>query len=205
MEADAGPLPVTVFADFACPWSYLSEAVLWRLPVERVDLRFRARELFPGPEEPPPPDFPPAEWSTIKALADESGLDLRPPTLRPRTRKAHEAARFARERGVEIDFRREVHALYWRHGADIARIDVLTGAAAVAGLDPEELRIALDIDRYGSDVADDQSLGDRLRIPGTPAIFLGVGATARVVLGAQPVGELRRMVNEAIGTGPEND
>ncbi len=205
MEADAGPLPITVFTDFTCPWSYVSEAILWRLPAERVELRFRARELFPGPDEPPPPTFPPAEWATLEALADESGLILRPPTIRPGTRKAHEAARFARERGVEIDFRREVHALYWDRGADIARIDVLASAAAAVGLEAEELRIALDIDRYGLEVAADQSLGDRLRIPGTPAIFLGVGATARVVLGAQPVGELRRMVNEAIGTGPENE
>ncbi len=67
------------------------------------------------------------------------------------------------------------------------------------------MRIALDIDRYGSNVADDQRLGDRLRIPGTPAIFLGVGVSARVVLGAQPAGELRRMVNEAIEPGPESE
>jgi predicted DsbA family dithiol-disulfide isomerase len=205
VNADPAPLPVTVFADFTCPWSYLSEAILWRLAASGIELRYRARELYPGPDDPPLPDIAAADWSTIESLSGETGVHLRPPDVRPLTRKAHESACFARERGAEIAFRREVHDLYWRRGADIARIDVLTAAAEAVGLDGEELRIALDIDRHGPEVEEDQLVGDRLRIPGTPAIFLGVGAAARVVLGAQPVGELRRMVIEAIKTGRENE
>jgi predicted DsbA family dithiol-disulfide isomerase len=204
-ETGRRPLPITVFADFTCPYSYLAEATLWEIPATRAELRFRARELYPAPGTPPSSAVSPTEWVRIADLARDAGIELRPPEHLPSTRKAHEAVRFARDRGGEVSLRQAIYSLFWSDGADIARIDVLAGAAASVGLDAEELRIALDIDRYATEVDEDQLLGDRLRIPGTPAIFLGTGATARIVLGTRPAGELRRLVDGAIGPGPENE
>jgi predicted DsbA family dithiol-disulfide isomerase len=198
-------LPITVFADFTCPYSYLSEAILWEVPASRAELRFRAHELYPGPDPPPRSDWSSVEWATITRLAEDAGVELRPPRQRPLTRKAHEAARFAREHGAEIALRQVIYSLYWGDGADIARIDLLAGAADSIGLDGQSLRIALDIDQFAAGVDADAVLADRLRIPGVPAIFLGTGPTARIVLGAQPAGELRRLVDAAIGNHPGNE
>lgn len=203
--AGSRPTLITVFTDFACPYSYLAESILWEIPADRAELRFRARELYPAPEAPPSLTLSPTEWAAIIDLARDTGLTLRRPERPPSSRKAHEAARFGREHGVEIPLRQAIYTLFWSAGADIARIDVLGDAAASVGLDPEDLRIALDIDRYAGEVDADQLLGDRLRIPGTPAIFLGTGATASVILGTRPADELRRLIDGAIGNGPENE
>lgn len=191
-------LVITVFSDFTCPYSYLAEAVLWQLPRSDVDLRFRAFELFPDGVPTVLDEFNEADWKGIQSLASEVGVEVKLPNHRPATSKAHEASVFARDRDIEVEFRRETYSSYWQQSADIGRIDVLTGIIARLGVDPDDLRIALDIDRYYEEVAIDNDLGKRLRIPGTPTIFLGTGPSARIVTGAFAPDELRGFVNEAI-------
>jgi predicted DsbA family dithiol-disulfide isomerase len=201
------PLPVTVFSDFTCPYSYIAESLLWRTSLADVELRFRAFELFPSTSslDPPPQRFSLAEWSRILELAAEVEIVMTEPTIRPRTRKAHEAARLARQAGLERELRREIFAAYWVESADIGRIDVLTSLGGRVGIEPDEAKIALDIDRFEEDITADRELAARLRIPGTPAIFLGTGRSAKVVVGAQPVGELRRILSSALRSGTENE
>lgn len=196
-------LPVTIFADFTCPYSYISEAVLWRMPATDIELRFRAFELFPEPSDLPPRDYGAEEWSRIADLARDAGITIHQRLDRSRTAKAHEASVFARERGRETEFRSVIYESYWDRGEDIARIDVLTAIADGVGLDGEEMRIALDIDRHHQSVRDDTELAGRLRIPGTPAIFLGTGPSARIIVGAHPGGELRTFVNDALRSRTE--
>ena len=63
------PLQVTVFTDFACPYSYLSEAVLWDLREAEITLRFRAFELYPDAAESPTTPWTPAERVANERLA----------------------------------------------------------------------------------------------------------------------------------------
>jgi predicted DsbA family dithiol-disulfide isomerase len=206
-SAGVNLLSVTVFSDFTCPHSYISEALLWRSAGTDLELRFRALELFPWPATPGPdiPEFSPDEWAHILRSGADAGIVFNLPAMRPRTGKAHEAARFARDRGLEVELRREIFAAFWADGADIGRIDVLTAIAGMIGIDPEELKIALDIDRYAGEIHADNDLAGRLRIPGTPTIFLGTGPSARVIVGARPVGELMGLLNDAIRSGMENE
>ena len=63
---------------------------------------------------------------------------------------------------------KEIFAAYWTEGRDIGRIDVLSELASSVGLDPEELKIALDIDKFSDEVLRDRELAQKLRVPGTP-------------------------------------
>lgn len=178
-------LLVTLFADFTSPYSYVTEAGLWRFAQRHgATIVYRAYELYPAPATPPPEE---EGWhDRVAPLAQELGLALGEPAFRPRTRKAHEAARFAAEHGVEQAYRAAVYSAYWREGQDVGRIDVLTGLVGPLGVDPEEMKIALDIDRYSDAVLRDQATAARLHLPGVPTLFVGSGPGARVLVGAQP-------------------
>ena len=176
--------PVTVFSDFACPASYVTEAALWELGGE-VAVAYRAFELYPEGGSGGTARFDDAEWNEIQRLAGHAGVTIRPRADLPRTRKAHEAAHFAREKGREIELRRAIFTSIWTGGRDVGRIDVLADLADEVGLDAEDLRIALDIDRYQADVDAELALARRLRVPGTPVVFVGTGSDARIIAGAR--------------------
>lgn len=176
----------TLFADFTCPYCYLTEAALREVAEARgVEVRHHAYELFPaGAPAPAPADEP--EWrERVGPLAEEAGLPLVAPAFRPRTRKAHEAARFAAARGVEAPYRAAVYRAYWVEGRDVGRIDVLSELVEPLGIDPAELKIALDIDLHREEVERDLALAERLRIRAIPALYLGTGPGAHILLGAQ--------------------
>ena len=118
-------------------------------------------------------------------MAAAEGVTLRDPGFAPRTRKAHEAARFAAERGLEAPMREAIYRALWEEGRDIGRIDVLRDLIAPLGVDPEELKIALDIDRWSDEVEADERVAARLRVAAVPTLYLGTGPTARILLGAR--------------------
>jgi predicted DsbA family dithiol-disulfide isomerase len=185
---------ITVFSDFACPFSYVTEASL-RSAGDQGEIVYRAMELFPAPAPLDPPD-PQVGGEAVKELAVAEGLELVIPSFRPRTRKAHEATRVARSLGLEPDFRRRVFEAFWTRSLDIGRIDVLTQLAQDAGIDPEDLKIALDIDRFEGEVVQDTELAHRLRVPGTPTLFVGTGREARIIAGAYGAADLRRWLED---------
>jgi predicted DsbA family dithiol-disulfide isomerase len=180
-------LLLTLFSDFTCPYSYVTEAGLRGLVGgdEAVEIRYRALELYPAPAEPPAPAEEEGWEEGVRPLAERLGVALRAPGFRPRTRKAHEAARFAEERGVGEAMRAAIYRAYWAEERDIGRVDVLMEIVATLGVDPVDLKIALDIDRYSESVVHDLWLAERLRVPGAPTLFVGTGPAATVLVGAQ--------------------
>lgn len=192
------PLPVTLFADFVCPFCYVTEAALYRLRTTRhLNLHPRAFELVSwtasGPVGPPDAE----ELRAAEPFATELGLQLRPPPPRPSTLKAHEAAVFAAQRGAGEALRMAIYQAYWIDGADIGRIDVLLNLAEEVGLDATELKIALDIDLGREAVLADVALAKRLRISSVPTLFLGTGASATILQGARSLAAL----DEALAVG----
>ena len=177
-------LPITVFADFTCAACYVTEAAL-RQVAESADIsiRYRAAELDPASE------LSDAERDVAAGLR----LPLSPPGSRPRTTKAHEAALLARALGAEAAMREAVYAAYWAKGHDIGRIDVLQQLAPDAGIDPFELKVALDIDRFRDDVLRDQEVARRLGIR--------TGPGARILIGVQTRAEIETaMINDEFGS-----
>lgn len=182
----ASPLAVTVFADFASPHCWVTEAALRSLAGEhRVDLRYRAVEMHPVPA-PLPAGEEVARWAADAAPgAAAAGLTIREQAFVPRTRKAHEACRFAAEHGLEGALRDALYRAYWGEGLDIGRIDVLAGIGEGIGLDPVDLKIALDIDRFGEAVQDDAGIARRLNVRVVPTVYVGSGPGARILVGMQ--------------------
>jgi predicted DsbA family dithiol-disulfide isomerase len=180
-------LLLTLFSDFTCPYSYVTEAGLRGLMRRdgEVEIRYRALELYPAPTEPIAPAEEEGWEEAVRPLAERLGIELRAPGFRPRTRKAHEAARFAEERGVGAAMRDAIYRAYWAEERDIGRVDVLMEIVATLGVDPVDLKIALDIDRYSEAVVHDLLLAERLRVPGVPTLFVGTGPAATVLVGAQ--------------------
>lgn len=187
-------MQVEIFSDFTCPFSYVTEAALRRAAAEAgATVRHRAFELYPVPA--PLPLGAATEWAEALApLAAEAGVVLGRPGYQSRTRKAHEAARFAEERGVGGEMRAAIFDAYFAAGRDVGRIDVLVEIGAGLGLDRTELKVVLDIDRYTEAVLADEALAERSGIRSVPVVIAGSGADARVLTGAQPYAVLREAV-----------
>lgn len=190
--------PVVVFSDFTSPFCYVTEAALWRIAKETgVEPEFRARELHP-PGTPLPLERDAAAVEAAGPLAEAEGVTIRP-RIPVRTRKAHEAARFARSRSVETEMRlrREIYRAFHDGGRDVGRIDVLVELAAHLGLDPTETKVVLDVDTFAAAVEDDEAAARRMGVEGVPAVLVGTGARARSFVGAHPYAELRAAVDDA--------
>lgn len=196
-------LQIAVFSDFSCPFSYVTEAALQRVTEPTVAVSYRAWELFPAGVELAAHGLAEGEWQTVERLAGRENTAFTRPDFRPRTGKAHEASRYAREHGAEGALRSAIFQGYWGEGRDIGRIDVLAEMAAGVGLDAEGLRIALDIDLHTAEVAADRELARRLQLPGTPVIYVGTGQDARILAGAQEAQRLRAIIDTAMKGSPD--
>jgi predicted DsbA family dithiol-disulfide isomerase len=187
---------LTLFSDFTCPYSYVTEAALRQVLAEggEVEVRYRALELYPASTEAVAPADEEGWEVAVRPMAEALGLTLSVPGFRPRTRKAHEAATFATERGLGDAMRKAIFAAYWGEERDIGRVDVLMELVERLGVDPTDLKIALDIDLHARSVTEDEELARRLRVPGSPTLFIGTGPSARVLVGAQD----RAALDEAI-------
>jgi predicted DsbA family dithiol-disulfide isomerase len=192
-------VPVVVFSDFTCPFCHVTEAALRRLEDEGLAApRYAAYELYPAPA--PLPASPSADdVEAARPLAEELGVSLSPPSMVPRTRKAHEAAKFAAEKGADRPMREALFAAYFGDGRDVGRVDVLVELAAGVGLDATEAHVVLDVDTFANAVAADGALARRLGIAAVPALVVGTGANAELLLGAQPVEVLREVLKAKLG------
>ena len=186
-------VPVVVFSDFACPFSYVTEAALRRMQAAgEVDPTHLAWELYPAPA--PLPSTDDGGWmDALRPLADELGIALRVP-VPVRTRKAHEAAAFAASKGVGPAMREALFAAHFAEGRDIGRIDVLVEIGAAIGLDASELKVVLDVDAFAARVAAEQDAARRAGVQGVPTLVIGTGNEARWLVGARPFAELRASV-----------
>ncbi len=153
-----------LFFDYVDPASFLLELRLRGLEeTGTFSLLLEPFELRPPPAPLLNPEGP--EWQarlhTVAPEAARAGVRFPPPRLIPWTRKAHELALHAGERGCF----REVHdALFLAcllEGRDIGRVDVLVELAVGAGLERMETRAVLDVDRHRQEVenARERALG----------------------------------------------
>jgi predicted DsbA family dithiol-disulfide isomerase len=193
-------VPVVVFSDFTCPFCHVTEAALRRLEREgRAAPRYAAFELHPT-LAPLPAEVPADDLAAARPLAEALGLVLAPPRSVPRTRKAHEAAKLAGQKGAEAAMRDALFAAYFAEGRDLGRIDVLVDVGRAVGLDATELKVVLDVDTFSGAVDADRALARRLGIEAVPALVVGGGAGARLVVGAQSCDGLRALLEESDGT-----
>jgi predicted DsbA family dithiol-disulfide isomerase len=122
-----------------------------------VTLHWLPYELRPEPEPLPRMEGPDLErfrgnWDRgVAPLAERYGLEMHFPPYKPRSRWAHEAAEFARDRDQFDAMRTALFQTFFVANRNIGEIDVLADIAAGLGLDSDELRAALpDFRRHAS-------------------------------------------------------
>lgn len=168
--------PVLFYFDYVDPVSYvLYETLKGRGWSEGVSFRMEPFEISP----PPHPLLDPGEapWASLWLDAEEPagkvGLALRRPRLVPWTRKAHELAFLAKERGRFPQVFEALFRAFFLEGRDIGRVDILVEIAAGAGLDPMETKAALDVDRYREEVEAARLMALGAGIRRTPTLVKG--------------------------------
>ncbi len=189
---------ITVFSDYVCPFCYLEEPDLDRVREEygdKVEVDWRAYELRPDPVPTLDPDgeYLHRVWNaSVYPMARSLGMTLRLPPVQPRSRKALEAAEFARDNGRYDTMHTALFKAFFEDGEDLADTEVLLGVAASVGLDREELRRALEENRYTKKVLADEKLAARLGVSSVPTMLVAPAdaplETAEAITGAQPYG-----------------
>ena len=157
-------------------------------------------ELRPEPEPLPDMSGPDLErfrqnWERgAGLLAREYGVEIHFPPIKPRSRWAHEAAEFARDRGEFDAMRTALFQAYFVANRDIGQQDVLAEVAESVGLDGAELRAALADARYTARVRELEGLSAQIGVTAVPTMIF---ADTVAVQGAQPYSVLRQAYEAA--------
>lgn len=201
---------ITVFSDYVCPFCYLEEPDLSRVLDEygeQVEVDWRAYELRPDPVPTldPDGDYLHRVWNaSVYPMANSLGMTLRLPPVQPRSRKALEAAEFARVKGLYDTMHTALFKAFFEDGRDIGDTEVLLEVGASAGFARQELRAALEEGRFTQKVLDDEALAGRLGVGSVPTMFVtrkdAPLEEAEVITGAQPYGgRIEAAVGRALG------
>lgn len=153
---DARTEPLVVYGDYACALCFLLESMLVDLARTGVVVERMGLEARPAPQPllaPSDQDMLDHWHDVVEPAAQRLGVEVSMPPIWPRTRKAHELAMFARERGRFPAVHDALYRAFFVEGRDIGRIDVLTEIAAALGLDAQAAHVALGVDRHAEDVA----------------------------------------------------
>lgn len=186
-----------VFSDYVCPFCWLAEPALHELQKREpnVEIVWKAYELRP---EPNPTLNPAGEYLTrvwrdsVYPLAERLGVTMRLPPVQPRSRLAHEAAKWAQTLGRFDDYNAALFRAFFERGEDIGTTEVLVKLAADLELDATNLRDALDKRKFESSVVNDEQEAAVLGMSGVPAFV----ANRRAALsGVQSVEAFQGLIN----------
>ena len=162
-----------------------------------VVIVWRAFELRPDPVPTldPKGEYLHRVWgSSVYPLAQQLAVDIKLPALQPRSRRAHEAAYWARRHGKFRKYNDALFRAFFQGGEDIGSTDVLTRLASDMALDGDDLRLALDNDLYLENVLADEREAKKLGLSAVPAFI----ANRRIVLsGVQSLESLQKFVEHA--------
>ena len=188
-----------LFHDFISPFCRVAlDSVSDVAETVGAEVRLVPFELVPAPADLPDPDDAAIEreLSAAAPLARERELELRPPSLLPRTRKAHEAVAFAGAHGRELAMATAVYDALWRDGADLARLDVLADVGAGIGLEREALHVALGLDEQAEEVQAAQAAAEQAGVTAVPTFGLNGSRQVGLVPARDLVEWARRAINE---------
>jgi predicted DsbA family dithiol-disulfide isomerase len=185
------PVRIDVVSDVVCPWCFigkkrLEQAIALR-PDIPVDVHYRPYFLndwipregisrldyltakFGGP------DRYREIAGRVKAAAAAEGLVYDADNIKsqPNTTDAHRLIRWAAGIGKAAAMKQRLMDLYFTEGADLTNKAVLVQAAADVGLDPEDIRAALDSDQDVDAVTQEAEEAKQAGIQGVPMYIFG--------------------------------
>ena len=165
-----------------------------------VELIWRAFELRPEPVPmiDPNSDYLRRGWTdSVAPLAERLGVTMKFPTVKPRTRLAHEAAHWARAQGRFEDYHDGIFRAFFERGEDIGNIDILVALAVELGLDGDSLRQALFSHEFAESVLADERDAAGIGLSSVPAFIANRKAA---LTGVQPVENLIKLI-ESVRAG----
>ncbi|WP_053351974.1 DsbA family oxidoreductase [Leucobacter musarum] len=186
---------VDIWSDIACPWCYLGkhrfetavQAFREQHPEVAIEVESHSFELAPDT----PLDFQgsevdflvkhkrmPAEQveqmlGQMTDLGASEGVEFGFHEVKhANTQRAHRVLHLAKDRGVQAAVQERLFRAYFAEGEDMSDADALARLGAEAGLDPDEVRSALDDEAYGEAVQRDITRAQQLGISGVPFFLL---------------------------------
>jgi predicted DsbA family dithiol-disulfide isomerase len=188
--SDRRPVRIDIVSDVVCPWCFIGKRRLekalaiasdvpvevhWRpyflndwIPVEGIGrdqyltTKFGSPERYQGIAQ------------RVRAAAAAEGLDYAVDKIsrQPNTRDAHRLIRWADGIGKAADMKQRLMDLYFTEGADLSNRAVLVQAAADVGLDPEDVRAALDSNKDIAEIEQEVEAAKEAGIQGVPYFIL---------------------------------
>jgi predicted DsbA family dithiol-disulfide isomerase len=154
------PMTIEIYADFICPWCYISLERLARLAKERsVRLHWNPYLLRPDiPTEGVPLTsiLPPGRLERAEAAIREvtraAGLPLNRPDLVPNTRQAHEVGMLAEASGLDDAYHQATLRAYFAQARNIGDAEVLAEIGEEVGMDRDEVIETLHTGRYRAEI-----------------------------------------------------
>jgi predicted DsbA family dithiol-disulfide isomerase len=132
-------------------------------------------------------------------MAAERGLVMRIPPVQTRTRRAHEAAAFARTMDTFSPVHHALFRAVFEYGRDVNDTEVLVPIVQDAGLSGDDLRMALGTRGFSEIIDADAALAEQLRIRSVPVMVVAdASGRTEPVLGAVPYDWLEGAINRAI-------
>ena len=201
---------ITVYSDYVCPFCYLGRQSLDTYQSEReapLRIEWRPFDLRAGKRLPDGSIDHDADDNKGEAYyeqarqnvqrlreeygAEEMELDLATEIDSLPAQLVSVAVRETYEYDTWLAFDEAVFEALWHDGRDIGTEDVLTEIAADVGVDPDDVRAALDDDSRRDDLREQFERAQSQGVTGVPT-FVADGHAAR---GAVPPAQLRRLVD----------
>jgi predicted DsbA family dithiol-disulfide isomerase len=170
-----------------------------------IELIWRAYELRPEPVPmiDPKSDYLQRAWrDSVAPLAERLGVTMRFPPVKPRTRKTHEAAHWARALGRFEDYHNEIFRAFFERGEDIGNVGVLIELARGLELDSDSLQQSLITHEFAVSVLADEAEAQNLGVSGVPAFIADRKAA---LSGVQPIENLERLIESAMRAKSPSD
>ena len=185
------PVRIDVVSDVVCPWCFIGkhrlEKALTLNPDIPVEVHWRpyflndwipregiAREQYLTTKFGSPERYK-GIAQRVGAAAAEEGLvyDADKMKRQPNTLDCHRLIRWAEGIGKAAEMKQRLMDLYFTEGADLTNRAVLVQAASDVGLDPEDVRAALDSDQDVAQVEAEALSAKEAGIEGVPCFIFG--------------------------------
>ena len=129
--------------------------------------------------------------SHLQSVADQVGLRMEPRDVIINSRRALGAAEFARENGRFYELHRALFKAHWEQTGRLEKVDDLVRIGAGVGLDAQELRTAIEENRYDAAIDENRIAASSAGIDAIPAHIFG---RRYLVVGAHPYEVLKQVV-----------
>jgi len=162
---------------------------------QRIKVRWRSFELRPEPVPTldPDGDYLVSAWKNhVYPLAEKMKMPMKRPPLQPRSRLAHEAAKWADKHGCFEEYNLALFRAFFEHGKDIGNIEILKGLAADLKLDANSLHVSLKNGDYTAMVLTDGHEARQAGVRAVPAFVVNGKVQAA---GVQSVGRLQELLS----------